>query len=70
MKILIGGSNTYNHDFQEFGKELSKLGIDFKLVKEEWIQPFGRNLGKWFKTKSKYRKLMKEYKPDLVLVDI
>jgi len=70
LRLLIGSSRTYYHHFKEFGKELSKNGIEYKIEKDEYLQPFGRNIGKYFAAKKKYKKLIKDYNPDFVLVDV
>ena len=79
MKVLIasgagGGSakksiGKYFH-LKEFGEELKKLGVDYRLVKEtDYVSGFpSKNPKDWF-SKKKFQTLINEYNPDVVFVD-
>ena len=71
MKLLIGGSSTFMFHLQEFTKKLNELGVETRLVFDaDYADGFpSRKMSKWFGTNNKFKKLIGEFKPDLILVD-
>ena len=80
MRILIvsgagGGTSTksvgkYFH-LKEFGEALKKNNIEYKLVSElDYVVGFPtKQLKKYFTTRNKVKKLVNDFKPDLVFID-
>jgi len=71
MKILIGASSSKIFHLNEFAKELINLGIETKVVfDEDFSDGFpSRRIKHWIKPKNTFKKLIKEFKPDIILVD-
>ncbi len=71
MKILISGAKTKFFHLEEFGEALTKLGVEYKLVHDiDIIDGFpSRRIKNWLQNKTKFNKLISEFKPDLVFVD-
>jgi len=71
MKILISGAKTKFFHLEEFGKALSDLDVEYKLVHDiDIIDGFpSRNIKNWVPSKRKFNQLISEFKPDLVFVD-
>ncbi len=65
-----GSIGKYFH-LKEFGEELKKLGIDYKLIREvDYVQGFpSKNVKNWFSRNKDFKKLISDFQPDLVLVD-
>ena len=66
-----GSLGKYFH-LQEFGEELTKLGINYKLIRElDYIQGSfpSKNIKNWFSRNNDFKKLISDFQPDLVLVD-
>ena len=72
MKILIayGDANKYFH-LKEFGEALSKLGVEYKLVKDiDYVVGFpSKKIKKWIQSNRKFKKLVEEFVPDAIFVD-
>ena len=80
MRILIvsgagGGTSTksvgkYFH-LREFGETLKKYNVEYRLVNEsDYIVGFPtKQLKKYFTTRNKIKKLVNDFKPDLVFID-
>ena len=72
MKILIayGDANKYFH-LKEFGEALSKLGVEYKLVKDiDYVVGFpSKKIKKWIQSNKKFKKLVEEFVPDAIFVD-
>lgn len=80
MRILIasgaGGGTAkdrigkYFH-LKEFGEALTKFGIEYKLVREvDYATGFpSKNIRNWFPYNRKFKKLVNEFKPDVIFVD-
>ena len=68
---MIGGSPSKIFHLREFVKALEKLGVKTKLVIDTDIYTGfpSRKISNWFETKSKFNKLISEFKPDAILVD-
>jgi glycosyltransferase involved in cell wall biosynthesis len=71
MKILIGGSSSKIFHLTEFSKALNNLDIETKVVFDsDYSDGFpSRKLKNWFKSKKLFKKLINEFKPDLILID-
>ena len=71
MKILIGASSSKIFHLNEFAKELINLGIETKVVFDtDFSDGFpSRKIKHWIKPKNVFKKLVKEFKPDIILVD-
>ncbi len=69
MRILIGSTKIFYFHFKEFGKELEKNGIEYKIVKEKIARHYSRNFLNYFRDKKEYKKIINEFNPDFVIVD-
>jgi len=71
LKILIGASSSKIFHLNEFAKELINLGIETKVVFDtDFSDGFpSRKIKHWIKPKNTFKKLIKEFKPDIILVD-
>ena len=71
MRILIGGSSSKIFHLNEFAKELTNLGIETKVVFDtDFSDGFpSRKIKHWIKPKNTFKKLIKEFQPDIILVD-
>jgi glycosyltransferase involved in cell wall biosynthesis len=71
LKILIGASSSKIFHLNEFAKELIKLEIETKVVFDtDYSDGFpSRKIKHWLKPKKTLKKLIKEFKPDIILVD-
>ena len=71
MKILIGASSSKIFHLNEFAKFLNKIDIETKVVFDaDYSDGFpSRKIKNWFQSKNLFKKLVKEFKPDLILVD-
>ena len=71
MKLLIGGSSSKMFHLKEFSEMLGRFEVETKLVFDaDYADGFpSRKMSKWFGTNNKFKKLIGEFKPDLILVD-
>jgi len=71
MKLLIGASPSKIFHMKEFTQELEKNKITTKLVlDEDYVSGFpDRKISNWIYSKRKFNDLIKDVKPDLILVD-
>ena len=71
MKILFGVSSTKNFHIEEFSKFLNQFEITTKVVSDiEYADGYpSRRIKNWIKNSKKFRKLVSEFKPDLIFVD-
>ena len=71
MKILIAGSPSKIFHLHEFGKALQIFNIKTKVVIDSEIYDGfpNRKISKWFQNKKQFKKLISEFKPDLIIVD-
>jgi len=71
MRVLIGGSTSKFFHLEEFKNNLLELGVEVKLVIDiEVYSGFpSKNMLKWFETKKKFKKIIEEFKPDVIFVD-
>jgi len=65
-----GSVGKYFH-LKEFGDALTKFGVEYKLIREfDYVTGFpSKNIRDWIPYKRKFKKLIKEFKPDVILVD-
>jgi len=71
MKILIAGAPSKFYHLKKFSEALSQIGWDSKLVRDEDIIigfP-SRKISNWFESDKKFKNLISEFKPDIILVD-
>jgi len=68
---LIGGSPTKYFHLKEFGENLRKKDVEYKLVIDTSVYTGfpSREITKWFETKGKFNDLIKQFQPDAVFVD-
>ena len=71
MKLLIGGTSSKFFHLKEFSEALSKCGVECKLVFDVDVYDGfpSRNIRNWFQTKSKFKKLVNDFQPDVVFID-
>jgi len=71
MRLLIGGSSSKLFHLKEFADALEDIGIKTKVVLDvDFSDGFpSRKIKNWFQSKNAFKKLVKEFKPDLILVD-
>ena len=69
MKILIGSTEIFHFHFKEFGKELEKNGIEYKIVIEKKSRIYSGHFLDYFRNKREYKKIINEFNPDFVIVD-
>jgi len=70
-RLLIGASSSKIFHLNEFAKELINLGIETKVVFDvDFSDGFpSRKIKHWIKPKNTFKKLIKEFKPNIILVD-
>ena len=71
MKLLIGGGKTKLFLLKGLSDALQKFDIECKLVHDaEVYDTFpSLNVTNWFGTRTKFKKLIHDFRPDIVLVD-
>lgn len=71
LRLLIGGSTSKIFHLKEFANALNELGVETKVVIDTDIYMGfpSRKISDWFQTKNKFELLIKEFKPDVILVD-
>ncbi len=71
MKLLIGASSSKIFHLKEFAKNLEKYDIETKVIFDaDYADGFpNRKISKWFSSNKKFRKLLDEFKPDVIFVD-
>ena len=71
MKLLIGGSSSKIFHLKEFADALEKLQIETKVVFDaDYSDGYpSRNIRNWFQNDIKFKKLVNEFKPNLIFVD-
>ena len=71
MKLLIGGSSSKIFHLKEFAEALEKIQIETKVVLDiDYSDGYpSRNIKNWFQKDVKFKKLIDEFKPDLIFVD-
>lgn len=69
--MLIGGASSKFFHLKEFAYELTKFGVEYKLVSDsDFYDGFpSREISHWFQTRKKFENLIKEFRPDAVLID-
>ncbi len=71
MKILIGASSSKIFHLNEFANALNNLRIKTKLVLDvDYSDGYpSRKISHWFQKDHKFKKLIQEFKPDVIFVD-
>ena len=71
MRLLIGGAKSKFFHLKELGDALTEFEIEYKLVNDvEIYSGFpDTKYTRWLDSRSKFKKLVKEFEPDAVLVD-
>jgi len=71
MKLLIGASSSKIFHLKEFAKNLEKYDIVTKVIFDaDYADGFPNSkISKWFSSNKKFRKLLDEFKPDVIFVD-
>jgi len=71
MRVLIGGASSKFFHLKEFGDALSKFGVEYKLVNDvDIIDGFpSRNISNWSQSTSQFKKIIENFKPDVIFVD-
>ena len=71
MKLLIGASSSKIFHLNEFAEVLTNLGVETKVVFDvEYYDGFpSRKIKNWFQTRKKFKKLIQEFEPDVILID-
>lgn len=71
MKILIGASSSKIFHLNEFADALNNLKIKTKLVLDvDYSDGYpSRKISHWFQKDHKFKKLIQEFKPDVIFVD-
>ncbi|MDI1496063.1 MAG: glycosyl transferase family 1 [Cenarchaeum symbiont of Oopsacas minuta] len=71
MRLLIAGDKLKLFHLKEFGETLKKQGHDYRLVYDADVYSGfpTKKISSWFTTKHKFKKLVKEFKPDAVFAD-
>ena len=71
MKLLIGASPSKIFHMKEFSKKLLDKKLDNKVVLDSQIYDGfpSRKISHWFQTKNKFNNLIKEFRPNVILID-
>ena len=72
MKLLIAVDKARFHNLKQLGDELTKYGIDYKLIDDLDIYDNPSIFDKyvrWMKTPKKFQNIINEFKPDMVLTE-
>ena len=71
LRLLIAGNETRFAHLKQFIIELEKIGIESKLIYDiEFIDKFFQmNIKKKMEKNRHFKKILKEFEPDVVLLD-
>ena len=71
MKLLIGASSSKIFHLEQFAKNLEKYDVETKVVFDaDYADGFpNRKISKWFSSNKKFKKLVNDFKPDVIFVD-
>ena len=71
MKLLIGASSSKIFHLEQFAKNLEKYDVETKVVFDaDYADGFpNRKISKWFTSNKKFKKLVNDFKPDVIFVD-
>jgi len=71
LRLLIGGASSKFFHLREFCDALERLGVETRLVLDSEIYDGfpSRNINNWFQTRKKFKRLIDNFKPDLIFVD-
>lgn len=69
--MLIGGASSKFFHLKEFSDSLERLGVETKLILDSEVYDGfpSRNINNWFQTRRKFKKLIDDFKPELIFVD-
>ena len=71
MKLLIGASSSKIFHLKEFAINLKKYNVETKVVfDQDFADGFpSRKIKTWFSSNKKFKKLINEFKPNVIFVD-
>jgi glycosyltransferase involved in cell wall biosynthesis len=71
MKLLIGASSSKIFHLKEFANALEDIGIKTKVVLDtDYSDGYpSRKFSHWFNKDQKFKKLIKEFQPDVIFID-
>ena len=71
LRLLIGGSSSKLFHLQEFSHALESFGVECKVVFDaDYADGFpSRKINNWFRSNTKFKNLIQEFKPDVIFVD-
>jgi len=71
LKLLFGASPSKFYHVTEFSKILDEFDIESKVVLDlEICDGFpSRKISSWFSTDKKFKKVLNEFKPDVIMID-
>jgi hypothetical protein len=71
LKLLIGASSSKIFHLKEFSKKLEEYGVEVKIVSDiDYADGFpNRKISKWLKSNRRFKKLVSEFKTDVIFVD-
>ncbi len=71
MRLLIGGASSKFFHLKEFGDAIARQGAEYHLVHDiDVYSGFpSRKISQWFQTKSKFNKIIEEFRPDAIFID-
>ena len=72
MRLLIAVDKSRFHNIKQLGDELTKYGINYKLIDDLDIYDKPKIFDKyirWVKTPKKFQSIINEFKPDLVITE-
>ena len=67
---MSGDENKLFH-LKEFAVALSKLGVEYKLIKDtDYVVSFpSKKIKQWIESRKKFKKIIAEFSPDAIFVD-
>jgi uncharacterized protein YkvS len=71
LKVLIGGASSKMFHLEEFGKNLEKFNVEYKLVQDLKISDGfpSRRIKNWIPSKKKFNDLIDQFNPDVIFTD-
>ena len=71
MKLLIGASSSKIFHLKEFANALEDIGVKTKVVLDtDYSDGYpSRKFSHWFNKDQKFKKLIKEFQPDVIFID-
>ena len=72
MRLLIAVDKSRFHNMKQLADELTKYGIDYKLIDDldiyDKVKKFDKYI-RWIKTPKKFQMIISKFKPDLVITE-